>query len=184
MLCNFFFFFQAEDGIRDHCVTGVQTCALPISLMRRSGGRKNGAAAKLLGLLEQGVSALLVGERCCAHQLVLWRRGVGRLFFRRVGHPCRAGWRGKVGTEREDHRSVSASAMVARTASAKPNWTSWPCGPSMYMKWAGPSSSTMIQASTSRRSCGLPALTTSIFSRAPGRRFLTTVLVRSVLRGT
>src|SRR5438034_4630527 len=24
------FFFQAEDGIRDHCVTGVQTCALPI----------------------------------------------------------------------------------------------------------------------------------------------------------
>ena len=27
------FFFQAEDGIRDHCVTGVQTCALPISPM-------------------------------------------------------------------------------------------------------------------------------------------------------
>src|SRR5438034_3038414 len=32
-----FFFFQAEDGIRDHCVTGVQTCALPIS--RRNEGR-------------------------------------------------------------------------------------------------------------------------------------------------
>src|SRR6266496_6030599 len=30
----FFFFFQAEDGIRDLYVTGVQTCALPIS--RRS----------------------------------------------------------------------------------------------------------------------------------------------------
>src|SRR5262252_10650040 len=29
----FFFFFQAEDGIRDHCVTGVQTCALPISTL-------------------------------------------------------------------------------------------------------------------------------------------------------
>src|SRR5215216_454184 len=28
----FFFFFQAEDGIRDDLVTGVQTCALPISL--------------------------------------------------------------------------------------------------------------------------------------------------------
>src|SRR5256885_6218208 len=28
---NFFFFFQAEDGIRDYKVTGVQTCALPIS---------------------------------------------------------------------------------------------------------------------------------------------------------
>src|SRR2546429_6294642 len=31
-----FFFFQAEDGIRDVAVTGVQTCALPIS-PRRSG---------------------------------------------------------------------------------------------------------------------------------------------------
>src|SRR6266436_8561378 len=28
--CFFFFFFQAEDGIRDVAVTGVQTCALPI----------------------------------------------------------------------------------------------------------------------------------------------------------
>src|SRR6266446_8093731 len=28
----FFFFFQAEDGIRDYKVTGVQTCALPISM--------------------------------------------------------------------------------------------------------------------------------------------------------
>src|SRR5260221_13817082 len=30
LIMYFFFFFQAEDGIRDHCVTGVQTCALPI----------------------------------------------------------------------------------------------------------------------------------------------------------
>src|SRR5947208_5064955 len=30
-LREFFFFFQAEDGIRDDLVTGVQTCALPIS---------------------------------------------------------------------------------------------------------------------------------------------------------
>src|SRR5256885_11474921 len=29
-VCCFFFFFQAEDGIRDYKVTGVQTCALPI----------------------------------------------------------------------------------------------------------------------------------------------------------
>src|SRR6266704_4141550 len=29
---GFFFFFQAEDGIRDRNVTGVQTCALPISI--------------------------------------------------------------------------------------------------------------------------------------------------------
>ena len=30
MTSSFFFFFQAEDGIRDTSVTGVQTCALPI----------------------------------------------------------------------------------------------------------------------------------------------------------
>src|SRR5260221_3241318 len=34
MSAAIFFFFQAEDGIRDHCVTGVQTCALPIYLTR------------------------------------------------------------------------------------------------------------------------------------------------------
>src|SRR5256885_11210812 len=38
-----FFFFQAEDGIRDYKVTGVQTCALPICDPRRQrvrGGRR------------------------------------------------------------------------------------------------------------------------------------------------
>src|SRR2546422_2530395 len=37
-----FFFFQAEDGIRDVAVTGVQTCALPISFMRPLGSRDYG----------------------------------------------------------------------------------------------------------------------------------------------
>src|SRR5437868_7603409 len=39
MVCTsmFFFFFQAEDGIRDRNVTGVQTCALPIYLPRTAG---------------------------------------------------------------------------------------------------------------------------------------------------
>src|SRR5690606_39656779 len=36
LLCLFCFFFQAEDGIRDFHVTGVQTCALPIC--REDGG--------------------------------------------------------------------------------------------------------------------------------------------------
>src|SRR2546429_3501237 len=34
-LAPYVFFFQAEDGIRDVAVTGVQTCALPISYLRR-----------------------------------------------------------------------------------------------------------------------------------------------------
>src|SRR2546430_4262589 len=33
----YFFFFQAEDGIRDLTVTGVQTCALPIARGARAG---------------------------------------------------------------------------------------------------------------------------------------------------
>src|SRR2546430_7558874 len=36
-----FFFFQAEDGIRDLTVTGVQTCALPISRHARRRGARN-----------------------------------------------------------------------------------------------------------------------------------------------
>src|SRR2546429_8385086 len=37
-MCDvFFFFFQAEDGIRDVAVTGVQTCALPIFVIDRTG---------------------------------------------------------------------------------------------------------------------------------------------------
>src|SRR5256885_8367304 len=34
------FFFQAEDGIRDYKVTGVQTCALPISVLMRNARAK------------------------------------------------------------------------------------------------------------------------------------------------
>src|SRR2546430_11497694 len=50
-----FFFFQAEDGIRDLTVTGVQTCALPIS---KSGDLKLraevGELEKLLAHLDAG----------------------------------------------------------------------------------------------------------------------------------
>src|SRR5215813_10968484 len=37
VVIGFFFFFQAEDGIRDADVTGVQTCALPICRTGRGG---------------------------------------------------------------------------------------------------------------------------------------------------
>src|SRR5260370_3377872 len=47
---NMFFFFQAEDGIRDSSVTGVQTCALPISLL----------AIPLGGLGEFGMNMLVL----------------------------------------------------------------------------------------------------------------------------
>src|SRR2546422_8876782 len=47
----YFFFFQAEDGIRDVAVTGVQTCALPIYIgpdgaIVEGADRRAGAAAR------------------------------------------------------------------------------------------------------------------------------------------
>src|SRR2546422_8995706 len=49
----FFFFFQAEDGIRDVAVTGVQTCALPIL----------SALALAWVLAQPGVGIVLAGAR-------------------------------------------------------------------------------------------------------------------------
>src|SRR5690606_39354149 len=46
-IISIFFFFQAEDGIRDFHVTGVQTCALPIlaqSVSRRLSSDRSGGA--------------------------------------------------------------------------------------------------------------------------------------------
>src|SRR3989442_13111462 len=40
------FFFQAEDGIRDADVTGVQTCALPISVTKNASANPLGCAVK------------------------------------------------------------------------------------------------------------------------------------------
>ena len=47
----FFFFFQAEDGIRDVAVTGVQTCALPIlAIALRTMGIANSIVELAFGL--------------------------------------------------------------------------------------------------------------------------------------
>src|SRR2546421_3689144 len=46
-----FFFFQAEDGIRDLIVTGVQTCALPISLKGKPAPGTAGFSAEQLFFL-------------------------------------------------------------------------------------------------------------------------------------
>src|SRR5689334_24856139 len=49
----FFFFFQAEDGIRDGTVTGVQTCALPIyGQVLLAGGDQDGTTATVTSSAE------------------------------------------------------------------------------------------------------------------------------------
>src|SRR5260221_6729633 len=54
----YFFFFQAEDGIRDHCVTGVQTCALPISRCAQRQGPDDRGAREEHRARRDGRSAL------------------------------------------------------------------------------------------------------------------------------
>src|SRR2546430_15107837 len=50
---SFFFFFQAEDGIRDLTVTGVQTCALPICVnVVKKHKRATGAPGSESGIIE------------------------------------------------------------------------------------------------------------------------------------
>src|SRR6266487_6009163 len=74
----FFFFFQAEDGIRDGRVTGVQTCALPIST-RRSRPR-----ASRLWRRSVGSARPFRAPRS--------RRSSSRSEERRVGKECRSRW--------------------------------------------------------------------------------------------
>src|SRR2546426_1451972 len=84
---SFFFFFQAEDGIRDYKVTGVQTCALPIS---------NEEVLKLLReiLSKDNIPAYL--ERVKRGEFRLF--GFGHRIYknrseeRRVGKECRSRW--------------------------------------------------------------------------------------------
>src|SRR2546426_1379384 len=58
---SIFFFFQAEDGIRDYKVTGVQTCALPIWDVGNSAGA-GGVEDRLVGLSGDGATVDGEGE--------------------------------------------------------------------------------------------------------------------------
>src|SRR5256885_17024860 len=85
-----FFFFQAEDGIRDYKVTGVQTCALPIYLVE--------LAVELLLLLGLEVAAIFFDHPVFLPldpaflALDMSGFGGGRSEERRVGKECRSRW--------------------------------------------------------------------------------------------
>src|SRR6266849_8465186 len=64
-----FFFFQAEDGIRDPLVTGVQTCALPIFMAAKL---RNYAFTRLWPRIEQLDPSALQLDECMR---VLWKIG-------------------------------------------------------------------------------------------------------------
>src|SRR5439155_11195967 len=73
MYMNEFFFFQAEDGIRDGHVTGVQTCALPICAGTRAHARRRAHDDRRRSAREQ-------------------QRAASRSEERRVGKECRSRW--------------------------------------------------------------------------------------------
>src|SRR5256885_6501352 len=92
-----FFFFQAEDGIRDYKVTGVQTCALPISFAAGPVGTAGFGAA---GVTPAGVEAVAAGAGAfvaaggCAGVAGAagLRRAALRSEERRVGEEGRSRW--------------------------------------------------------------------------------------------
>src|SRR3712207_7404120 len=85
LICIIFFFFQAEDGIRDIGVTGVQTCALPIfGSMRPAKTADQSGATCAPEMLRPAVR---LDERQELGEA--WRR---RSEERRVGKECRSRW--------------------------------------------------------------------------------------------
>src|SRR6516162_10993940 len=90
----FFFFFQAEDGIRDYKVTGVKTCALPIFSGLQSTVRREAQPAGLIaapewhwcrfavlaGIHRAPIELIVVGDAAA----VLLSAGSGRLAYART----------------------------------------------------------------------------------------------------
>src|SRR5207249_7383347 len=93
------FFFQAEDGIRDRNVTGVQTCALPIYAQHK-GASLRGRSPRGLVSFTRGTDRANVwttvgpAERTRIRASWAGIRRAGRSEERRVGKEWRGGWGG------------------------------------------------------------------------------------------
>src|SRR5690606_40525737 len=83
---HLFFFFQAEDGIRDFHVTGVQTCALPISADHSSRSRRRARTSRAS---MRRASTMIESATRSVRTIPSRRR---RSEERRVGKECRSRW--------------------------------------------------------------------------------------------
>src|SRR5207253_6745404 len=107
----FCFFFQAEDGIRDGHVTGVQTCALPISILRLR--RKSTPLVRKIAAEHQVDIATIPGTgfagRVTKQDILGYierspTAPVARSEERRVGKEWRSRWGGGDGKKNERSR--------------------------------------------------------------------------------
>src|SRR5947208_12414568 len=100
-----FFFFQAEDGIRDDLVTGVQTCALPILNASGISRRLIAFASSLFGWMRGGLAHVSIGASMFFAEIsgsavadiaalgsILIPAMKSRSEERRVGKECRSRW--------------------------------------------------------------------------------------------
>src|SRR5256885_10482277 len=92
-----FFFFQAEDGIRDYKVTGVQTCALPISSLNLASNDNKIYRKKKMEYIGMPFYSASVGgglTEGAALDSGLRDLGIGRTRSeeRGVGKECRSRW--------------------------------------------------------------------------------------------
>src|SRR2546428_4434998 len=98
-----FFFFQAEDGIRDLIVTGVQTCALPIWIGPKNTIVINLSARRVAGIrsqVDQGLELPASWRVGVTHYVVVDE--VGRVDVLQVDEPRH----GSAGAERTDETAV------------------------------------------------------------------------------
>src|SRR5438046_9342266 len=99
----FFFFFQAEDGIRDWSVTGVQTCALPIS--HPDAASRVGDGPHMVGSRVKNSTRYLRQRRCVIPDNPAVIRIVVRSEERRVGKECRYQWTPYHRKKKEDKKA-------------------------------------------------------------------------------
>src|SRR2546425_12573415 len=126
---SFFFFFQAEDGIRDKLVTGVQTCALPISSRRASrrrppacsGGTMRSFGKRTATSVRRTSSS--PHRPCSSARGSRKRRGIRRPPWRTIASfssvttcPVASGWRGwrKLGVGCSGCPATSRMRMLTR----------------------------------------------------------------------
>src|SRR5690625_7495458 len=112
--CSFYFFFQAEDGIRDGHVTGVQTCALPISLAGSTGSEIGfaGAAPESVPRRRNSFGTTMSSVGSCLESSPVAMRKIGREACRERGENLSGDGRLNVERQRDRQGEVGSDRRL------------------------------------------------------------------------